>query len=97
MMKMNSPRADMMMPDNSRRGKPVAAAAMEGRAGAKTAAAEHRAATVETTAMNGGATTTEAATSTAAKTAVAMAAMAASDFSRQSVRGSISLMARHRD
>jgi hypothetical protein len=62
MMKVGAPRPDMMMPDNSRRGKTGAAATMERRASAKTAAAEHGAATAEATAMNGSTAAAEATT-----------------------------------
>lgn len=105
MMEVGASRPDMMMPDNSRRGKTVAAAAMEGRAGAKTAAAKYGATAAEATAMNGCTTaakaaavkatttpeaatsaTTKASTSAATETAATMT-VAASYFSRQSVRG----------
>ena len=103
MMPVGAPRPDMMMPDNSRRGITISAATMEGRAGAKTAAAEYGAATAEATAMNGRtaaaettavkAATPETAAATAAEatastaTETATTAAAASDFSRQSVGG----------
>ena len=101
MMEVGASRPDIMMPDNSRRGKTIAAATMECRGCAKTAAAKYGAASAETTAMNGCATTAEAAAvksraatpeaaATATKTtttAAATMAVAASDFSRQSVRG----------
>ena len=92
MMKVGAARPDMMMPDNSRRGKTVAATAKYGATAAETtavngcttaaeaAAVKNRAAPPEATA------TTKATASTATETAAAaMAAMATSDFSRQSV------------
>ena len=61
MMEVGASLPDMMMPDYSRRGKAAAAATMECRGGAKTAAAKYGATAAETTAMNG--------RTTAAKTA----------------------------
>ena len=77
MMKVGAARPDMMMPDNSRRGKTVAATAKYGATAA------------ETTAVNGCTTAAEATAATKATastaTETAAATMAASDFSRQSV------------
>lgn len=99
MMVVGASRQDVM-PDNSRRGETIAAAAMERRAGTKAAAAEYGTAATETSAVNGCTTAAEAAAvkgcaatpeATAATatetTAAAMAAVAvaASDFSGQCV------------
>lgn len=93
MMEVGAARPEVMMPDNSRRGETVAAAAMECRACAKAAAAKYRAATAEAAAVNSCTTAAEAANAAATKATTSAAtepatnmAAAISDF-RQSVRG----------
>ena len=102
MMEVGAPRPDMMIPDNSRRGKAVAAAAKYGATAAEPTAMNGCTATAETTAVKSRATTAEAAattaeaaataapkatTSAAATETAATMAVATPDFSRQSIRG----------